>query len=213
MTNKNKLFSIILVALSLSVSGCVSRNITTDNNGFVTDNNKPLDTQNLNGHTNDNQEMNIGSEVLETNIDTSDWTEYRSEKFGYRLQLPAQYHFVDEYYGKKIEFDPNNTTFIISSFENNKDNKISHNLYFSIREKDIEEYINEYNEESKQENAIIKLFTKNNIEYYYRAGKYSDKSLVPTILYNNFTIATFSHESEFDNEIFKAVINLFRFDD
>ena len=65
---------------------------------------------------------------------------------------------------EKVETDLNNTAFIISNFNaNNKDDKILRNFYFSIRQKDIEDYINEYNKESKQENAIIKLFTKNNI--------------------------------------------------
>lgn len=96
MINKNILFTVIFIALSLSVLGCVSKNITIDNNGFITDKNQPGDIQNLNDKTSIKQDNKISPEILETNIDVSDWKLYSNKSQGFQINFPNELKIKDE---------------------------------------------------------------------------------------------------------------------
>lgn len=153
----------------------------------------------------------IGPEILETDIDTSDWVEYRSGVYEYSFKLPKDFIFVDEYRGEQLEYSPQQTNFVINDPLNSKnDDEILHNSYLSVREKNIDDFIDDRERESGQDNVIRKLFSKNDIDYYYRTDS-KHKDFIPTILHHDSIIIILSYESKFNIEKFKAIINSIKF--
>lgn len=184
----------LLVVMGL-VSGC---NHKTDTKSPETQDQQPAQKQNQ------DQQTEIGLEILETDVDTGDWTKYRSDKFGYSFKLPQDYIFVDEYRGEKLEYNPEETSFFVKKIDSES---LKDLLGFSITKENINDFISEYNKESKQENGVVKLFEENEIEFYDK--KQSSRYPFPSILHHNSLIIEIGGNIQEDQ--LKSIINSISF--
>ncbi len=146
-------------------------------------------------------------DLLSSDVDTSDWITYKSDKYGYSLKLPPEFIFVDEYYGKEIGYDPDETFFVISD-RSDKSNTFP-SFGFTVEQISIEDYMARYNKESRYKDNIVKLFSKDGIDYYDRKSD-TDYPL-PRILYHNSL--KISLGGSINTEILKAIISSLDFND
>lgn len=189
---------LLILLLTFSLSACAKKS----GNNEVGNNQVDIDSAK-------NQHSKVGLEILDTNVDISNWIEYKSDKFGYSFRLPPEYVFLSEGASNLIvKYDMNKESFEVGTVE--KGNNINYLLSIYIIKKDIDSFISAVESETGKKDQVVKMFSKDGVDYYYKEGG-SNMGLIPSIVYKNSVIVGFSYNNDKNQEIYKTIINSVRF--
>ncbi len=205
---KTTIFTLLSIILVFSIAGCSPRTEQVDDNNLVEEQKEDVASRNDRlEEEKENKETlkQIGPEILETDIDTSDWVEYKSDKYGYSFKLPANYVFLPEGANVlKINYNPEGESFQVGKIIDNSQQKYL--LHFSIIKEDIDSFIVQREKDTGLKNSVMKAFSKNDIDYY-QYSQQNELSSTPSIVYKNSLIIIFGHQALFDDVVYRTILN------
>ncbi len=203
MSKKNIISFLFLAIITVLISGCTNSDQIQKTTVVQHEQDQLEDNQNLNSVTQDAQQLEVGPEILETDIDIRDWTEYRSDEFDYSFKLPSNYVFLPEGGRSVLEYDPQNTSFEIGLA---KDNEWEYLFHFSIINENVDSFIKKRDNEIGRTNSIEKLFSKNGIDYYVNS-EIKEPFFTNIIIYNYSLGIQFScSKADCNQELFWTIV-------
>ncbi len=111
MNNKKVLSLILLLAVIAVVSGCAKKPVETKTTQKSNDN-KQVETSTTTSNKLQEEIVTRETEVITSDIDTSDWQTYKDEELGFEFKYPKNWNLIETKKGEP-QIDPLNSEFAV----------------------------------------------------------------------------------------------------